>query len=363
MKYVAPVFFLFLTGVFAQPTDETVDRKIRKARYQARVDILNRLLEDVSADRYVGWADGLKAEKRYDEAAVYYLIATKKDPKHIRAAYQLACTFALWGQKKLALEWLARAVQNGFWGASILREEADLDSVRSLPGFDRLSQKVVERYTEEAPKHAPRSVVRVPAGEAPSGGWPVILLLHGWGASHADFVEMADLAAGQGMVGIALDGPTVRYVDSYSWTTEDLGTTHRHLQKVLAAHRDKLPDATGPVYLSGFSQGAHQATLLLAAHPDQYAGTLSWSPGGRLALPRSLSRRGRALYLIAGKRDHPVNVRRVQDTQKLWVSGEWPVRLDWHEGGHRFPKDWESRFTQAMKWVTEQARNSSKEKR
>ncbi len=58
------------------------------------------------------------------------------------ATYNVACGYALSGEKEVALEWLARAIEVGFDREDLLRGDSDLDSIRGEARFKEL----VKRY-------------------------------------------------------------------------------------------------------------------------------------------------------------------------------------------------------------------------
>jgi len=58
-------------------------------------------------------------------------------------AYSAACSASLAKQPEEALVWFARAVDEGFDDAKHLDQDTDLDSIRSLPGFAPLRERVV----------------------------------------------------------------------------------------------------------------------------------------------------------------------------------------------------------------------------
>ncbi|AKQ68319.1 hypothetical protein A176_005231 [Myxococcus hansupus] len=58
-------------------------------------------------------------------------------------AYNAACAAALVAENEEALTWLDRAVDEGFFDTKHLQQDEDLASVRSLPGYAALEQRVV----------------------------------------------------------------------------------------------------------------------------------------------------------------------------------------------------------------------------
>jgi hypothetical protein len=56
--------------------------------------------------------------------------------------YNVACGFALAGQKEKALDWLERAVQAGFSERQLMETDSDLESLRGLERFQKLLEKL-----------------------------------------------------------------------------------------------------------------------------------------------------------------------------------------------------------------------------
>lgn len=56
------------------------------------------------------------------------------------AYYNLSCTYALLGNKKLALDWLDKSIQAGHYNYSHMMKDTDLESIRQEPRFAALLQ-------------------------------------------------------------------------------------------------------------------------------------------------------------------------------------------------------------------------------
>ncbi|MCW8131296.1 MAG: dienelactone hydrolase family protein [Planctomycetota bacterium] len=319
------------------------------ARFQARIAIIEDLLSpDASAANYEALATSLRLRGRYDEAAVYYLVSLKMRPKHARTSYRLAATFALWGQDKLALRYLKEAEEQGFWGFRLLDEDSDFEALKKNPEYAAVAAKVKERYEKEAARHAGDRTLKLPEGAAPEGGWPVLVLLHGWGATRADYDGVAALAAKAKFAALALDGQVVLDEGAYAWSATNLEETHAFVQKHLEACKDQGLNLKR-VYLGGFSQGAKHAAALVAAHPEAYAGAIANSPGGQVKLPESFEPKGaRPLFLMLGTQDYDVCKKTCADLEKLWKAAKQPVKIHTFEGGHRFPEEWETAYAEAL---------------
>jgi predicted esterase len=181
--------------------------------------------------------------------------------------------------------------------------------------------------------------------------------MHGYGRSAAHFQPVADNAAANGILAVALDGP-VPYATAqgkgFAWPDDNVGGNHSYLQDALKTVTQKYNPKR--VYLGGFSQGALQAAALLATHPGQYAGALAVSPGGAAPLPEKVSAPAirRPMFLVIGEQETPDNKQLVSQCEKLWREANLPVQVSRHPDDHKIPADWDTRSTEAYKWLLDQ---------
>ncbi|MDB5174823.1 MAG: hypothetical protein JWN51_3596 [Phycisphaerales bacterium] len=328
----------------------------KTAAIQARIGVIDQLLQENTAEDYIGLADSMKSRGRFDEAALYYLVAEKMKPENPQCRYQLACTFSMWGQKQLALNWLQKSVDAGFWGSAMMEQDSDLKSIRTDPAFATMLAVAMRRYEQEAPKHAGKTIIAVPAGLPPKDGWPVVVLLHGFGDRGESYQNFAEVAAANGLAGVAPSGPIVLDDGHFSWGNDALAT-HKYVQKQLDAYRERKDLDFNRVFVAGFSQGAMHAGVLLATRPDSYRGGLSISPGGEPGVPAEMAepKLKRPLYLVGGHAEHPITLGSLDKFENLWKANGFPVERHWHDGGHTFPPDWKDVFAKALHWMEENA--------
>lgn len=337
----------------AKESSEDVEAKIQKAVFEARAEILNLLLDDEAgiAD-WIDRGDQLKSEEDYMGAAVHYAIALRVDPKLHDVAYQLACTFSLWGYAELSLDWIEKAVAKGFWGYPVMVEDPDLEAVRKEARFVAALAKVKAAYPAAAKANAGEAHLYVPSGEAPAKGWPVVVLMHGWGDSAESYRELAKEVTASGLAGLAIPATVPQMQNSYRWPTDSYQVTHAYLQKRLNAERKRGPLDLSQVYLLGFSQGALHAVGVLANYPNHYRGALAISPGGRLEAPTAIQgQTTRRLTIVVGKEEPEGNRDLAEACAKLWQSKSLPVQAIQHAGGHHFPEDFSERLPKLLEWL------------
>ncbi len=86
-------------------------------------------------------AHDLHVSKRYQGAIDAFRKIIEDHPKTrqaVMSAYNVACGYALLGEKDKALEWLEKAVDMGWKDAAHLEKDSDLDSLREEAGFKKL---------------------------------------------------------------------------------------------------------------------------------------------------------------------------------------------------------------------------------
>ena len=183
-------------------------------------------------------------------------------------------------------------------------------------------------------------LVSVPEGAVPRGGWPVFVLMHGYGTNKEDFDELARVVSSRGAVAIAVDAPQEIGGGRRSWGP-DIHETHKYLQAQLAPlFEDPRFDFT-PIHVGGFSQGGIRSLLLAAWYPDVYGGALSVSPAGGDwpdAVPEPTQ--PHPLRLVYGTQDNQRILESATHAETFWREWQQPFEVFTHPGGHHFPGDW-----------------------
>lgn len=83
--------------------------------------------------------------KKYDIAASTLAVDSESMPDNWRLLYNLACAYSLNGEKRRAIEALAKAVQKGFANAAELERNGQLDPIREEPGFKKIVEGLKQK--------------------------------------------------------------------------------------------------------------------------------------------------------------------------------------------------------------------------
>lgn len=290
------------------------------------------------------FADRSKASEQYEKAEQQYQEAIQADPTWGYPVYQLACNYELWDRHSEAMEQFNKAVELGFDNFPTALADDELGRIREDSGFNAALVKIRERYITSSATRVGQPFAIRPDGDKPAEGWPVMLLLHGYGDSNLSYRDSAEAWAGTGFLSVAVPGSVPAADERYMWSMESIEPTHQDVQAIVSS--PLLADELNPekVFLLGFSQGALHAMLLTAEHPDAYAGVVGLSPGGSLAQQLAtppLNRSGRTAKVVFIHGDQEPHAPYVSIWGRACKAAGWPFRSKTHPGGHHFPDDWE----------------------
>jgi len=77
-------------------------------------------------------------KKEYDLAIHCFKEAIKLEPRNSYYYYNIACIYSIQNKTVLSLEWLQKAVDNGYNNWKRIKEDKDLENIRSTPEFQAL---------------------------------------------------------------------------------------------------------------------------------------------------------------------------------------------------------------------------------
>ena len=299
-------------------------------------------------------ADRLKSEKQYGKAEMAYFEAMLIDPTWSYPAYQLACNYELSDQHQKAVTYFNKAIELGFADFPMALEDNELGKLRDASDFKNKLAEIRERYIKDAKERIGTPAAVIPEGDPPEGGWPLVLMLHGYGDSNESYLDFAKAWAGLGFVAVAVPGSVPFQQSGYVWAPESTDPTLKDLRAIVAAELISNVINKEKVFLLGFSQGALHAILLTAKYRDEFAGVVALSPGGSLiqqiVTPKiSEGRPGRLVFIHGSEESHaPI--------AKKWSEAcsqrGWEFTSGVHQGGHHFPRRWAAKRPAIAKFLT-----------
>ena len=308
-----------------------------------------------SAKEMVGIADRLKSAQEYKKAEAAYLRAMKTDPTWAYPPYQLACNYELWNQHDKAVPMFEKAIELGFSDFPTALGDDELGELRDAEDFNKTLTKIRKRYIESGKKDVGTPIAVKPKGKKPDEGWPVILMLHGYGDSNVNYVPFAKAWAKLGFVAVAVPGSTPGGDGRFIWNLKSTDPTLKDLRAIMKSKLLAGIVNKEKVFLLGFSQGALHALLLTAEHSDEFAGVVALSPGGSVSgktiAPKISKGRAARLAFIHGEQEpHAPIVKRWKDA---CAKSDWKFMSSTHPGGHHFPQDWKQQRPEIAKFLVE----------
>jgi predicted esterase len=288
----------------------------------------------------------LYGEARYGEALGLVDAAFRDHPEEDgRLTFWKACLLGISGRPEEALQALREGMERRLWWAPEMLADTDLDSVRSLPGWEDLLRRCDEAAHEFVARH-PRPDPQVrPARRAPATG--TLVTLHGGGADPRAYAELWRDATPDAWTVVAPVGSVPFSESEWAWSRPD-----HSIGEVV----DQL-DALGvppPVVVAGYSQGSGVAALLAWQGPVAAAGLIMVAPTSRLGRWDPRAHRRVPTYIVVG--DEDLGMPAGLDHDGLLQEAGVPVHLDRRPGlGHRLPDDLDATIEAALGWLARYA--------
>jgi predicted esterase len=280
---------------------------------------------------------------------------TRFNKRDSGAAYNLACAYALHGDKPKAFEWLNKSVDRGWDDASHMRVDTDLDSLRDLPEFAAIIERVMELRKPKLDKaRTSEPIVILPPNHDKTKAATVIVALHGYGSNADSFSSTwKETAAEMNAILVVPRAITSVSENGYSWDAIDVADAivSSALEQVKKSHKV----AEGRVVLTGFSQGGYMAFNLGRLHPDRFAGVI---PVAGMFVPASASPSGSSTknwpkyFIMIGDADRERTVESNRQATDVLRSAGVSVKLKTYPGlGHQFPPDHTKELVKAVRFV------------
>ncbi len=272
-------------------------------------------------------------------------------PAHAqRLCFWRMCLAARLDDTPLALALFEDLLNSGSWvPADWLRDEPDLQPLRSLLKFERLVEVCRDRQAAAQARAEPVLIAIRPEKKFPEP-YPLLLALHGNYRNAKTAIDFWHPAVAQGWL-LALPqssqvfGPDAFIWDDRDWAVREIRAHYQTLCEQYAVDR-------GRVVVAGFSAGGSLALWLALSGALDARGFVVVTPG--LApddewTPLLDSSRARGLrgYVITGEKD--MGYAEAQSFAALLRAHGIACELEAHPGlGHDFPSDFDQSLTRAL---------------
>jgi phospholipase/carboxylesterase len=176
-----------------------------------------------------------------------------------------------------------------------------------------------------------RFILRTPEGFEPGAGLPLIVLMHGFGASMYDLADLAPILGADGYVYAFPNAPfTVEFgggMTGFSWMTgrpgmqeppPDAPSTESLLDGFIQEIKAETGAQDGRIILGGFSQGGGLTLSYGLPRPDVFAGLAVLSGFFRdedSVKPRIPEKHDQPVFVAHGTRDQVVPIDRGRNTR------------------------------------------------
>lgn len=328
-------------------------------KWKTYAHIANLLMDADTKDQLMDTGDELKKEDPV-EGLVFYLIASKVDPKDPYPSYQAAAALSLMQQEKISERYISEANKKGFWQYPVLATDDEMSFMKDNPVFQELRKVAKERYEAKPDKHVGEYQSYIPQGQQPKNGWPVIVFLHGFGSNKDNSKDMGPVYTKAGYIYLTLNGSEVSGEEGHfqwhdpEWGEKNHSINEQYIDTALNEVAQKTKIDRQSIYISGFSEGAGEAGYLLATYPDHYAGALIISPCN-CKKPEKTVAAGKRILIIHGTQESQGNITSSTTFKNLFKSHN-TVRTETHPGGHYFQDDYKVSFVDYVDWLSQKKR-------
>src|SRR5687768_6338366 len=173
-----------------------------------------------------------------------------------RITFWRMCLLSLTGRSEDVLSVFQQGLDEGLWWAGEALADPDLNAVRDLPEFQRLTSLSQEKY-QEARTHTQRDQTLLLPDAPASGPYPLLIALHGHNGNKESNLEFLEVARRKGWIVLSAQSTQPLFLGSYGWDDPEQG-----LADVCSYYEQvsqKYQIDPGRLLIAGFSQGGGMA--------------------------------------------------------------------------------------------------------
>jgi dienelactone hydrolase len=264
-----------------------------------------------------------------------------------RITFWKMCLLSLCNRPDEVMAVFKQGLDSGLWWQDDIFTDPDLNAVRDLPEFKRLTAISQEKY-EEAWARVQRDYALLIPQPSSSGLYPLLITLHGRNGNKDVDLQQWEVARQRGWLVLSCQSTQPVFQDAYHWDhpTTGLADLLFYYEQV-SQHYQIDPQR---IVIAGFSQGSGMAIYAARKGSLTVRGFIGigtwWADANELASGRQ-NVRG---YFVTGEQDHTLD--RAREIQNVLRTNEIQFAEEIHTNiGHEFPSDFERSFDKAIDFI------------
>lgn len=287
------------------------------------------------------------------EAISLYLTLMREDERNVWAPYQLAASSAEKGQTELAERYLQLSANRGLWYYYTLLEDDAFNSIQHRATYRSILAITKARYLQHAHLFEGKASYAIPKGAPPSGGWPTVVFLHGYGKGANISPEERLLFSEMGVAYIEINGTQMLSENSFRWSNYSEESTQSAIQQALRP-QEELKLNPQKIYLTARGQGALHAANLLSRYPQFYAGAMLIAPNGGIKPAQQSLAAHKKVVMAYYDRQNFSDQALALHFANLFSENNQVETLHFPQG-ESAEGGWQARFKRPLQWVLNQA--------
>lgn len=330
---------------------------------------------DARLENYILSASIAEVERRYKDAARYYLYVLRYDYKNADYIYKLARCYGFMNEYELASKYLIRAINAGY------NDLENIESDKAFAGIKRTqifkeTIKEIDKYNDKLGSvvyikgcKLNKCRIKLPYNYNSENEYSLVIGLHGNGGSSDSFIRTGDYFAKKNFIFAAPQGAYIRSQSNgklnaqYSWEIQipDVNLWKRsdplseeYIMNVVNYFKANYNIKN--VYLSGFSQGAAYTYLTGIKYSELFKGIIALG-GVLLSLDEDYSvmteeqlHKGKDLkvFIGHGTQDKVINIEQGRSAKRKLNKAGYNVTFFTYNSGHTLTKEL---FEEILKWL------------